>query len=74
MMRLVVNDFINKIIRLKIIILDIDLVLRIGCSFNYLMLNFNNILFKKKISEFVSIIYIVLFYFVGLMFFLFKGI
>lgn len=74
MMCLVVNDFINKIIRLKIIILDIDLVLRIGCSFNYLMLNFNNILFKKKFSEFVSIIYIVLFYFVGLMFFLFKGI
>lgn len=74
MMRLVVIDFINKIIRLKIIILDIDLVLRIGCSFNYLMLNFNNILFKKNFSEFVSIIYIVLFYFVGLMFFLFKGI
>lgn len=74
MMRLVVNDFINKIIRLKIIILDIDLVLSIGCSFNYLMLNFNNILFKKKFSEFVSIINIVLFYFVGLMFFLFKGI
>lgn len=74
MMRLVVNDFINKIIRLKIIILDIDLVLSIGCSFNYLMLNFNNILFKKNFSEFVSIIYIVLFYFVGLMFFLFKGI
>lgn len=49
MMRLVVIDFINKIIRLKIIILDIDLVLSIGCSFNYLMLNFNNILFKKKI-------------------------
>lgn len=45
MMRLVVNDFINKIIRLKVIILDIDLVLSIGCSFNYLMFNFNNILF-----------------------------
>lgn len=63
MMRLVVNDFINKIIRLKIIILDIDLVLSIGCSFNYLMLNFNNILLKKKNLVSLLVLFI-LFYFI----------
>lgn len=62
MMRLVVNDFINKIIRLKIIILDIDLVLSIGCSFNYLMLNFNNILFLKNLVS--LLVLFILFYFI----------
>lgn len=74
MMRSVANDLINKTIRLKTTILDTDLALRTGCSFNYLMLNPNNILFKKKTSESASTIHTVLPYPVGSMSSLPKGI
>lgn len=75
MMRSVANDLINKTIRLKTTILDTDLALRTGCSFNYLMLNPNNILLKKKKpSESASTIHTVLPYPVGSMSSLPKGI
>lgn len=73
MMRSVANDLINKTIRLKTTILDTDLALRTGCSFNYLMLNPNNILLKKT-SESASTIHTVLPYPVGSMSSLPKGI
>lgn len=74
MMRSVANDLINKTIRLKTTILNTDLALRTGCSFNYLMLNPNNILFKKKPSESASTINTALPYPVGSMSSLPKGI
>lgn len=74
MMRSVATDLINKTIRLKTTILNTDLALRTGCSFNYLMLNPNNILFKKKTSESASTINTALPYPVGSMSSLPKGI
>lgn len=75
MMRSVANDLINKTIRLKTTILDTDLALSTDCSFNYLMLNPNNILLKKKkTSESASTIHTVLPYPVGSMSSLPKGI